>query len=62
MTRRQALFILRDVEQSLLESKYTEILKTNDLEYNDLVKEIMAQTEGHKKMLSRKIEESATAA
>lgn len=62
LTRRQALFILRDVEQSLLESKYTEILKTYDLEYNDLVKEIMAQTEGHKKMLSRKIEESATAA
>lgn len=60
LTRSQVLFILRDTEQSLLESKYAEILRTKDIEYSNLVQEIMKQTEGHKTMLNKKIEEART--
>jgi len=54
--RIQVLFISRDIEQSLLESRYTEILKTKDTEYQKLISEIASQTESHKKMLINKIE------
>ncbi len=62
LTRKQVLFILRDIEQSLLESKYTDLIKTMDIGFNSLVQEITSQTEGHKKMLSKKIEEARAGA
>lgn len=54
--KKQILFISRDMEQSLLESRYTEILKTKDAEYQKLISEISSQTESHKKLLIKKIE------
>lgn len=49
------LFLARDIEQSILESKYSEFLKTNDIEYNELVKLIIRETVGHKKMIDDRI-------
>jgi rubrerythrin len=51
------LFLARDIEQSILESKYSEILKTKDVEYQKLVTEIVSQTEAHRQLLIRKIGE-----
>ena len=50
------LFIVaRDIERSLLEFAYFEIVKTDDLEYEKILKEILAQTAEHKNRLERKI-------
>jgi len=58
LNKKQTLFISHDTEQSILESKYTEILKTKDIEYQKLVSEIALQTETHKKLLVNKIEKA----
>ncbi len=47
----------RDIEQSVLESNYAEIVKTADAEYNTLMKDILSQTYEHKKMIQEKIAE-----
>ncbi len=51
------LFLARDLEQSILESKYTEILKTKDIQYNKMISEIVLQTEMHRLLLIKKIGE-----
>lgn len=56
LNRKQVLFIARDIEQSLLESRYAEILKTKDAECLKLISEIESQTDSHKKLLIKKIE------
>ena len=58
LNKKQILFISRDIEQSMLESKYTEILKTKDIKYQQLTTQIVLQTEMHKKFLVKKIEEA----
>jgi hypothetical protein len=47
----------KDIEQSLLESHYAEIVKTNEMEYQALMKEILSQTYEHKNAIQKKIEE-----
>ncbi len=49
------LFIARDIERSLIEARYDEIVKTNDIEYQNLVKRIVSQTVVHKGMIDKKI-------
>jgi polyribonucleotide nucleotidyltransferase len=56
--KKQILFISRDIEQSLLESRYAEILKTKDTDYQKLIYDVALQTEGHKSLLIKKIEEA----
>ena len=55
-TRAKTLFIARDIEQSVLESYYAEIVKTTDVEYQNLMKEILSQTYEHRKMIQEKID------
>ena len=55
--KKQTLFISRDTEQSILESKYTEILKTKEAEYQKLISEVASQTAIHKTLLLKKIDE-----
>lgn len=43
-----ALAIARDNEQAIMESRYNEVVKTEDVEYLTLVKEIVEDTAGHK--------------
>ena len=49
------LIIARDIEQSLLESNYAEVVKTSDVGYNTRMKEILSQTRDHKKIIQEKI-------
>jgi hypothetical protein len=51
------LFVARDLEQSLLETKPGEVLKTTDGEYGTLLREITSQTQAHKSRLQRRIGE-----
>jgi hypothetical protein len=51
------LFIALDIEESILESKYFDFLKSDDPRLQHLVMEIMNQTRHHKKMLENKIDE-----
>jgi rubrerythrin len=45
------LAIARDMEQSILESKFVEIVKTGDVEYLTIVRKILADTAAHKKKI-----------
>ena len=49
------LFIARDIERALIETKYAEILKSGDVEFNNLAKEIVLDTVRHKDLLDKKI-------
>jgi len=55
--KNKALFIARDIEQSLMEQKYGEIVKADDLEYRKLIEEILSQTSSHKNHFDKKIAE-----
>ena len=48
-------FVARDIERSLLELAYFEIVKTTDPAYEKILKEILAQTAEHKNRMERKI-------
>jgi hypothetical protein len=54
------LIMARDIEQSILESHYAEIVKTADLEYQTLMKGILSDTYVHKRNIQEKIEEIKT--
>lgn len=49
------LITARDIEQSLLESHYGEIVKTTDLGYQTLLKKILSQTQEHRNLIQGKI-------
>lgn len=55
LTRNNALFAARDSEQSLMENRYNEIVKTEDIEYLTLAKEIMQDTGSHKNRIDDEI-------
>jgi len=55
LTKKNLLIIARDIEQSILEAKFAEIVKGNDLEYSNLVREIVSDTLAHREMLNQKI-------
>lgn len=57
VTLDKMLFVARDIENSIIESKYAEVVKTDDLEYRELMKEVMSDTFKHRKMIDKKIEE-----
>ncbi|PKN18160.1 MAG: hypothetical protein CVU71_11635 [Deltaproteobacteria bacterium HGW-Deltaproteobacteria-6] len=54
-SREKMFVIARDIEQSMLESRYAEIVKTTDIEYQTLMKDILSQTNEHKMMMQEKI-------
>jgi hypothetical protein len=57
ISKSRMLFIARDIEQTMIESKYGEIAKTNDSEFQSLVKEILSDTAAHQDRLSKRIKE-----
>jgi hypothetical protein len=50
-----AISIARDIEQSFIEFRYSEILITTDVEYNTLVQKIIKETTQHKMKIDQKI-------
>jgi len=55
MSELNALFIARDIERALIETKYAEILRSGDVEFNGLAREIVSDTVRHKTLLDKKI-------
>jgi len=58
LTRLQMLIVARDIEQSLIEAQYSSIVKTDDVEYQTLLREIVGQTYGHKKAIQEQIDKA----
>jgi len=56
--KNKMLFIARDLEQSVIESKYFEIVKGQDVEFQDLVEELKIDTTAHRNELNKRIEET----
>jgi bacterioferritin (cytochrome b1) len=52
---KKLLFVAKDIERSLLELAYFEIVKTTDPGYEKILKEILTQTAEHKKRMEQKI-------
>jgi len=56
LPREKMLFMARDIENSILESHYAEIVKTADVEYQTLMKSIISQTYEHRQIIQAKID------
>ncbi|MGM0441366.1 MAG: hypothetical protein ACQEQC_02990 [Elusimicrobiota bacterium] len=54
---KKMIFIALDIENSLLENKYREIVNSNNLEFTNLVKEITEDTQRHRNKLNIKKDE-----
>ena len=54
-SREKMLNVARDIEASLVEKSYGEIVQTNDVEYQTLMKEIVSETVNHKKAIEMRI-------
>ena len=54
-SKENILFIALNIEQSLIEARYSEIVKTKDLEYRKLVEEVVNQTAEHKGLIENAI-------
>jgi hypothetical protein len=50
--------VARDIEESILESKYMEIIRTNEPEFQTLMKQILLDTVTHKEWLNEKMRQS----
>ena len=57
LTRDNILSIARDIEQSVIETKYNRFVKTDNSEYNQLVEQIVTETHMHKDLFTQKLEE-----
>jgi hypothetical protein len=57
LSKFKTLYIARDVEESALESKIDEIVKTDDLGFLEITKKIVLQTKNHKEHFDKKIAE-----
>ena len=55
LSENNALSIARDIEQSFIEFRYSEIVKTADIEYNTLVQKIVNETAQHKIKIDQKL-------
>jgi len=52
----QAMAIARDIEQSILESRYMEFLKTSNLEYVNTMRRLVEETGNHRKIIQQQLE------
>ncbi len=55
LARDKALFIVRDIENSVLETNYRDILKSNNVEFKTTIETIVKQTATHKIALADRI-------
>ena len=53
----EILSVSREMENWVITFRYTELLRSNDPAYQKLVKEVAVQTEAHKRVLDKKVEE-----
>lgn len=51
ISKKNAFAIAYDIERSLLESRYPEIVRTEDIEYNTFMAQVMKETRDHMKRI-----------
>lgn len=56
ITRDRVIFVARDIEASIMEKCYHELLRTTDLEYMTLVNEVTKETSDHKDRIEKRIQ------
>lgn len=54
--RNRLIIVARDIEASVMEKYYGEIVRTNDVEYMNLVKEVTSETSNHKKKIEQRLQ------
>lgn len=54
---KKLLTIAMDIEKSVLESQYSEIVKTQDVEYQNLMANILKETHDHHQLIQQKLHE-----
>ena len=59
ISRERAMVLARDIESSIIEKAYHEIVKTAELAYLTLVRRVVSETLSHKSAIENKIQESA---
>ena len=57
ISKKKMLSIALDIENSMLERKYSEIVKTNDIEYQTISKIIDEETKTHRDKIKQKLAE-----
>ena len=55
LERKRALFMARDIENSVLEAKYGEIVSTRNIEYNKIINLINKDTLTHRDVFAAKV-------
>jgi len=60
ITRDRLMFVARDIESSMMEKSYGEIVRTSDLEYLELVKEIVGDTASHKQKIEQRCQKTTS--
>lgn len=55
LERKRALFMARDVENSVLEAKYGEIVSTDNVEFKKIIERINKDTLSHKNLFAAKV-------
>ena len=60
ITEKKMLFIGRDLEHSILESNYGEMVKTDETEFQSLLREIVSDTIEHREYLDIKINQTVS--
>jgi hypothetical protein len=55
LDRKRALFLAKDIENSVLEAKYHEIVTTDNVEYRNTIERIIRDTSSHKNLLAAKV-------
>ncbi len=58
LSKGKTLVVARDVEESMLESKYMEIIQTKEPEFQALMEQIVSDTLTHKEWLNEKMKQS----
>lgn len=56
ISNERALLLARDMENSVIEKNYGEIVRTSDIEYLNLLKEIVQETVNHRKGIEQRIQ------
>jgi hypothetical protein len=58
LQRKRALFMARDIENSVLEAKYGDIVSTDNVEFNKTIELIARDTLAHKNVFAAKVEKT----
>ena len=58
LSKGKTLFVARDIERSILESRYMEIIRTNEPEFRTLMEQILLDTVTHQEWLNEKMRQA----